>query len=410
VWNNNRVRLIVAALSAMAFALNGLAIANEDSQSPQLLLTPKLLRRLQRDRTRQTVRWLSFEKRVETVPDSPERGFELALFYAVTHDETRGKEATAWALAHKNETRQVALVLDWARDAMSPEQVHELLQLPQNPVKSAASARLARDFLFKAVLQATFDQNLLDRENRYILKDLHQSYPVDPTSLYAAVEYLMVLRNVRRTDLRDADPRFFSSFPQRLLLSLTPEQVERPDWRVHEAALALVTLDPNLTSSQFLQAWAMEDSQIVHEGPGVAYEFMWADPYLPGIAYQNMDPWIYDSEGSSLFARLGWNVDTCWIAVVPGKFDQRNCPAQGAPTNFGSLHLLSLPANCIELPVRTHNETILFWKLKPGAELFREHDRQRVQGTADMAGMWLAPNDTGGRVCEVLKAHPTGHH
>jgi hypothetical protein len=31
------------------------------------------------------------------VPESSERGFELALYYAVTRDEARGKEAIQWA-------------------------------------------------------------------------------------------------------------------------------------------------------------------------------------------------------------------------------------------------------------------------------------------------------------------------
>jgi hypothetical protein len=384
--------------------------AEGENHSPQLLLTPKLLRRLQRDRVRQTARWLNFEKRVETVPESPDRGFELALFYAVSRDEARGKEAVTWALAHPSETRQVALVLDWANDAMSPEQQHKLSQSPQNlTIGTQPSAPVVRDSLFKTVLQGTFDQNLLERENRYILKDLHKSYPVDPASLYAAVEYLMVLRNAKHMDLRNADPAFFANLPKTLLLSLKPEQVEHPDWRVHAAALALVTLDPNLESSGYLQAWAMEDSQMVRDGPGVAYEFLWADPYLPGIAYQNMDPWIYDPAGS-LFARVGWDAEACWISVAKGRFEQQNCPVQGPSATFGTLHLLLLQPSCAEIPKRSRNETILLWKLKPGANLFHEHDAQRFQGTADAAGMWLVPNDTGGRVCEVSKTHVPEHH
>jgi len=406
-----RVRLIVIALAAAFLVLCGVMRADDgENHSPQLLLTPKLLRRLQRDRTRQTVRWLNFEKRVESAPQSPERGFELALFYAVTRDETRGKEAVSWALAHQSETRQVALVVDWARDVMSAEQEQKLIKGPQSLTMSTPpTAPVVRDSLFRAVLQGAFDQNLLERENRYILKDLHKSHTVDPASLYAAVEYLMVLRNVKHMDLRDADPGFFANLPKTLLLGLKPKEVERPDWRVHAAALALVTLDPNLESSGYLQAWAMEDSQMIHEGPGVAYEFLWADPYLPGIAYQNMDPWIYDPAGS-LFARVGWEPDACWISVARGRFDQQNCPAQGLPTTFGTLHLLVLQANCAELPVRARNETVLLWKLKPGAELVHEHDRRRIQGTADAAGMWLVPNDTGGRACQVSTNHVPEHH
>ena len=44
------------------------------------------------DRQRQTPRWINFADRIENEPKSPERGFELALFYAVTGDESKGRE------------------------------------------------------------------------------------------------------------------------------------------------------------------------------------------------------------------------------------------------------------------------------------------------------------------------------
>jgi hypothetical protein len=85
------------------------------------LLTAQRLKRLKRDQERQTPRWLNFEERVKNVPDSPERGFELALYYAVTGDKERAQEAIKWAKAHRSECRQVALILDWCRDVLSTE-------------------------------------------------------------------------------------------------------------------------------------------------------------------------------------------------------------------------------------------------------------------------------------------------
>jgi hypothetical protein len=69
------VKRCIATVGVIA-ALSGMARAQD---SPRLLLTPQRLRRLQRDRARQTLRWQNFEARVQSVPDSPERGFELAL-------------------------------------------------------------------------------------------------------------------------------------------------------------------------------------------------------------------------------------------------------------------------------------------------------------------------------------------
>ncbi len=160
----------------------------------------------------------------------------------------------------------------------------------------------------------------------------------------------MAMRSLNRTDLRESDPHFFSLLPKEFLLSLQPDQVEHPDWMAHIAALALVTLDPNLENSQFLQGWAMEDSQMLRDGPGVAYEFLWADPYLPGVAYQNMDPWIYDPAGR-LFARTDWEHDACWISVSPKWHNEQNCGK--SVTQFGTLTLTTLRSPARPFPPET---------------------------------------------------------
>ena len=80
--------------------LSGLTAAAADETvppEPKLLLTSKLSKRLMRDRERNTPRWVNFENRVKSVPDSSERGFELALYFAITKDASRGHEAVAWA-------------------------------------------------------------------------------------------------------------------------------------------------------------------------------------------------------------------------------------------------------------------------------------------------------------------------
>ncbi len=219
-----------------------------------------------------------------------------------------------------------------------------------------------------------------------------------------------------RTDLRADDPHFFSLLPKEFLLSLNPEETEHPSWIAHTAALALVTVDPNLENAQFLQGWAMEERQMLREGPGVAYEFLWGDPYLPGVAYQNMDPWIYDPSGR-LFARADWNADACWIAVTPGKFEKENCPANWpervqVPANneatrnpsqyqasFGTLTLATLVSPCLDIPRRKTNESMMLWNLKPDTALIYDYGGKHLFERADSAGIWPVPNETSGKVC-----------
>jgi len=306
------------------------------AQSPETLLTPQRLRRLQRDRERQTERWLNFERRIQQVPDSPQRGFELALYYAVTHDASRGREAINWAVAHPCNEQDTA-VFAWTSDLISQTQ------------RSQTSRKSCMD---------------------------------PPNELFP---------NLRTADLLEV----ISSY----LLVLRPEQVEHPTWQQHIRALALVNLEPNSQPAQFLQGWAMEDRFMLREGPGVAYEFLLGDPYLPGVSYQNMDPWFYKT--GSLLARSDWSEKACWIHVTSNGIEQQNCPHgwESQVVLFGHLTLLPAPEHCANIERNDLNEAFILWKMKPDVKItYPGGDKQRTT-TADDAGMWRVPEEVRGKVC-----------
>ena len=151
------MKLLVSCCLACLVA-GGAVEAQEAAHTASLLLAPKLLRRLQRDRERQTVRWQNFEQRVQSVPDSLERGFELALYYAVTRDEQRGKDAVGWALSHKCERRQTALVLDWIGDAIPPGQ-RKALEEPACPNVGSGAAHSTGEMRNNVFLAVARDQD-----------------------------------------------------------------------------------------------------------------------------------------------------------------------------------------------------------------------------------------------------------
>lgn len=396
------MRPLLIALWA-GLSLSSLVCA-DDTQTvpPKLLLTPQRLRRLQRDRERQTVRWTNFENRVQSVPDSPERGFELALYYAITQDEKRGREAIAWALAHKCEQRQVALVLDWCAGLITPEETTKLGASCESEVKGIhPDATLVRDSLFGVIARGGDSNATVSLGWKQLLSELRNGKFTDAHTLYADCEYLSAVRSIQRVDLRQDDPEFFSGLPVELLLSLRPEKILHPDWTLHAAALALVTLDPNLEGSQFLQGWAIEDAQIVREGPGVAYELLWADPYLPGVSYQNLDPWAYDSNGR-LFARNAWTPDACWIAVSMRGVEQENCPPglQTQPIYFGHLTLIPAVEHCAEVAHRKNrNDVVILWRMRPHQTVTYQVEKHKFTVAADEGGMWRVPENVEGRVC-----------
>ncbi len=366
----------------LLFAPAVLAIAQQAPHTPQLLLNAQRLRRLKRDRERKTARWVNFENRINTAPDSPERGFELALYYAITGDEAKGREAVQWALNH-NSPRQSALVLDWCSSLISEDQKKKLA-LFHFIIVGHASYELLRDSWFNQIasgrepgtpsVTAPLDSFILGGQ---------------PQELYALCELIYAVRAATQTDLRDSNPRFFSTLPSEILLSAKPRELNSPPWMLHVAALALVAIDPNLPGSQFLQSWALEDNQTLREGPGVAYELLWADPYLPGVGYQNMDTWVYDDYGR-LFARSGWDPNSCWIEISPQAVKQENCPAnwQNETVTFGHLTLIPMTARCVDIPHAANNESVLVWKLKPGQKMTYGKGKEQRTSTADAAGVW----------------------
>ncbi len=188
-----RVRRIVVCLITGSALLAGWATAQEEDRTPQLLLAPKLLRRLQRDRQRQTVRWTNFEKRVETAPDSPERGFELALYYAVTHDQQDGREAVQWALGHPCERRQSALVLDWVASEISPEDRARLEQAHCATPDTSDSIEKVRDSLFSAAARGQDVHAMIAKQWPFV-RAMIERRPT-PSNLYALSEFLIVARS-----------------------------------------------------------------------------------------------------------------------------------------------------------------------------------------------------------------------
>ncbi|MBV9885866.1 MAG: hypothetical protein JO119_04895 [Acidobacteria bacterium] len=288
--------------------------------------------------------------------------------------------------------------MDWADDLMSDEERAALVDTACTfePTDVGAS----RDALFMRMAAGAPLETLVSGAGKHVLSSLEAGAFRNSAQLYATCEFLSAVRGNEHLDLRQDAPLFFAGLPAEFLLSLKPAQVEHPDWLTHIAALALVGLDPNLEGSQYLQGWAIEDRQIARDGPGVAYELLWADPYLPGIGYQNLDPWAYDSDGR-LFARTDWNANACWIAVSVNGIEQENCPPQWQKTTatFGHLLLVPFTGRCVEAPQRRPGESVILWGLRPHQTGSYVDAKQHESFQADAAGMWRLPGNVSGKIC-----------
>jgi hypothetical protein len=398
----------------------------------KLLLTPQQLKRLGRDRERKTERWTNFQHRINSAPDSPERGFELALYYAVTQDDQAGSAAVRWALDHPSEARQVALVADWCADKFTEAQRLQLLSAAlkttlagAGPIASRTVAgidpRHYRDLLFLwTLLEPSFPDNYETWWNSIIdtIARRDGTWLTDPQQLYALCEIIEVVRENTHNDLRADHLAVFQNLPSEYLLSLHPQQLDKPTWQVRAAALAIVGIDPNLASAQFVQGWAMEDPRVIREGPGIAYEFLWANPYLPGLSFYNLDPWAYDPDAGLLYARTSWEPDSCWIRISAaaspnqtGVISEENCPAgwREKPFEAGHLNLLLFETNCLEVPkvpnaIAANAPVYVAWGLKPNVKIAwtdntKGEGKKTVAAHADRSGMLRIPMNGEEKIC-----------
>lgn len=369
--------------------------------SPRLLLTARRLRRLKLDRERNTARWSNFGHRVKAVPDSSQRGFELALYGIVAGDAPSCEGAIQWGLKHKSEYRQTALIADWCQAQISESDRVALLADPPafQPDRPFTSAR---NVLFSQIARGEGSRDGAKEQWSRLLPLIERDPRVCLPEAYALFEFLDAANTNFRVDLRQDDAQLFSNFPLLLLLSLHPKEVERPQWKQRMGGLMMVNLDPNLQASSFVQGWALEDPRMVLDGPGVAYEFLWANPYLPGLGYYNMSRWFYDPVSGLLLARQSWDANSCWVSIFHGKVDTLQCAGDilNVPAKFGKLTLMPMKEKCAEISAQP-GEAVILSQLHPGAKLAWEANGEKYKTQADASGLALVSMSAAGRVCQV---------
>jgi hypothetical protein len=256
-----------------------------------------------------------------------------------------------WALGPGDDLRQLALVFDWCQDLLSEAQRRELAARIQKGMAAAAaneSVAAVRSRVLAAV--ALFDhvpqtpqrelesvvRNWWNGKMAPALQDGRGAMARDDA--YPLLELLHAMRDNTNLDLREGCPRFFKEFPIEHLMSHYPVIYEapeneyrmgpplrpdQPDLRLaalsRAAELAMVGYDANAADSQFLQGWLMHDHFMLRGTFGAPYEFLWANPYQPGLSYY-LVPLVYHNPNSGkLFVRSSWEDDARWFGYFDGR-------------------------------------------------------------------------------------------
>jgi hypothetical protein len=323
--------------------------------APRLLLTPQRLRLLQRERERQSPRWEQFDALMSGGAMLAEPGFAWALYYQVTRQANAAKQAIEWALKDVAEPdasvlRQLALVFDWCGPALTAAQSDQLAtKIERALAKPAPDARGQSARVFAAIALA---DRLPDQGNA-ILSEIVQKWwrrqivpqlatspkPAIPREQrYALYEMLHALRDNVKVDLRESAAGYFKDLPLAHMTGHYPAPFSSPENEflipvyLHDgnpdpvdaamsraAGLAMVAYDTNAFESQLLQGWLLRDRFIMRGGLGAVYEFLWANPYQPGLNYDQVPLVFHQPYTGEVFARTSWDEDATWIGYFEGR-------------------------------------------------------------------------------------------
>ncbi len=405
------------------------------TEHPRLFLRPARLRLLKRERERKSMRWQQFETLMSANAPMPEPAFAQALYFQISGNAESGKQAIAWALGPNSgptpDLRQLALVFDWCQDLLTESQQNALAaRIQQRLTQTAAdqsipamrSRALAAVALFDHVPQAP--QRELERVrtwwNSRILPALKGGRdPIARDDAYALMELLHAIRDSTNIDFRESDGAFFKDFPIDHLLSyypggLAPEndyyigatrKPGDPDLRLaafsRAAELAMVAYDVNAPETQVLQGWLMHDRFMLKGMLGVPYEFLWANPYQPGLSYYHVPLIYYNPDFGRLFVRSSWQDDALWFGYFEGvmqlfengKVTILNPQVVAAPLSLGEA-LICLAQSSRRFEVKLDEEDAVFLVgLKAGRNYQVEVDDEEMYETAADRGGILALTD-----------------
>ena len=149
---------------------------------------------------------------------------------------------------------------------------------------------------------------------------------------------LHALRDNLKIDLRESAAAYFKDLPLAHLTGHYPAPFAGPENEflipvyLHDgnpdpadaamsraAGLAMVAYDTNALESQLLQGWLMRDRFMMRGSLGAVYEFLWANPYQPGLNYDQVPLVFHEPYTGEVFARTSWDEDATWIGYFEGR-------------------------------------------------------------------------------------------
>ena len=318
---------------------------------PRLFLPSRRLKLLKRERERTSIRWQQFETLVAGRAPMTEPGFAWSLYYQISGREEFGKQAVQWALGNSAaDLRQLAIVFDWCQELLSEGQSRLLADKLRRGMERSKGSSMTE--VRSRVLAAVALGGHKPEDTQGILKATVEKWwrgemvpaisqgkrVVEDEDLFAMFELMHAIRDNTNIDLRDDIPKYFKELPSYHLHAHYPATFPaaenefrvpiydgdgEPDIRAavlsRAADFAMVAFDSNALENQFLQGWLIHDRFLMKGMLGIVYEFLWANPYQPGLSFYHVPLLHHDEVSGSLFVRNSWEEDATWFAYRNGK-------------------------------------------------------------------------------------------
>jgi len=329
---------------------------------PRIWLHADRVRRLKKDVERHSERWARLQRLITEQAAFPEEPLVQALRYQAAGDDDAGRLSIEWAVTqaagagfdNAADLRLGAIVYDWCFPLIEDGQEAALARaLGEGAGKIAArdTSDLAavRSALLAAVAVAgdweqspTVAQQIFEKHwEPKILPDLKSGeFLGRPQDLVALLEMMHVSRYNLEKDLWQQAPEVFTPLPVVIMLGEYPEPVQTPEGLFRRSArsttapradpavdgmqqriaeMMMVDYENSSASYQFLQGWLRHDLFTLSTPLSAPYEFIWLNPYLPGLSYFSAPTVVHDTVRGRLFARRGWQEEDLWLGYLDGQ-------------------------------------------------------------------------------------------
>lgn len=356
----------------------------------------------------------------------PEGGFALALYGQITDKQEFCQEAAKQA---GRDLRQLALVYDWCQAKtlggairQAADALAKASDIPS--VRSRALAAIALADVEPAWSEAVMKDVIVRWWRGETVPALRKGSPIPRNHLYALFEILHVVKDNLNIDLRDPVQGFFRDLPMFHMISYYPaaypgpeneyripyyQQDGEPDLRVaalsRATELSMVAFDNNAVESQAMQSWVLQDRYLLRGAYGITYEFLWANPYQPGVTYHFLPNVFHDKRSGRLFIRSNWEEDATFFCYdnkmgqlfEAGKRVDVNVLGQKKPIRIGTATIVAAQppvqfeiGYTLDTPLETgekHPEESWFLVgLKPNSPYAVEPDDEEMEEIVTDAG------------------------